>query len=167
VAFFHKEKKRKQQEDVDIPITPMLDMAFQLLTFFILTYHPMPTEGQFAMNLLPAAPATDFRAQSEAEAAPANESLPAALRTLPTVLRAGDSGALGRVTIGEQEVQGMAALKRELETILKDPTLPFDQALLKVDPNLKYSELMKVIDVFSALKVTKVSFAELGPNESM
>ena len=39
----------------------------------------------------------------------------------------------------------------------------FDQALIKVDPDLRYSELMQVIDVFSALKVTKISFAELTP----
>ena len=25
-----------------MPITPMLDMAFQLLTFFVLTYKPAP-----------------------------------------------------------------------------------------------------------------------------
>jgi biopolymer transport protein ExbD len=159
-------KKAKKQEDVSIPITPMLDMAFQLLTFFILTYHPAPSEGQFSMNLMPAAPATDFRAQeAAAENATPNDSIPAALRTLPTVLRAGEAGSLGRVMLGEQEINGMATLKRELEVILKDPSTPFDQALIKVDPNLKYSELMQVIDVFSSLKVTKISFAELGPNE--
>jgi biopolymer transport protein ExbD len=161
-----KKKKRKPPEDVDIPITPMLDMAFQLLTFFILTYHPMPTEGQFAMTMIPASPTTDLRAQAPAEPATPNESLPASLRTLPTVLRAADSGTLGRVTIAETDVQGMDALKKELETILKDPTLPFDQALIKVDPNLRYSELMQVIDVFSSLKVTKIAFAELGLNEA-
>ena len=59
----------------------------------------------------------------------------------------------------------MAALQQELGLILKDPTLPFDQALIKVDPDLKYSELMQVIDVFSRLKVTKISFAELAPQE--
>ena len=160
-----RKKKSRNDEDVDIPITPMLDMAFQLLTFFVLTYRPTPTEGQFSMNLLPASPATDFRAQSQAEAAAANDSLPAVLRTLPTVLRAGEAGLLGRVTIGESDVQGMEALKRELDVILKDPTLPFDQALIRVDPNLKYSELMQVIDVFSSLKVTKISFAELGPSD--
>jgi biopolymer transport protein ExbD len=149
-----------------MPITPMLDMAFQLLTFFILTYHPAPSEGQFSLNILPASPATDFRAQAVEPAATANDALPAALRTLPTVLRATPSGTLGQVMIGETEAQGMAALKRELETILKDPTLPFDQALLKVDPNLRYSELMQVIDVFSSLKVTKISFAELGASDS-
>jgi biopolymer transport protein ExbD len=48
-------RKRKRREetpvDVTLPITPMLDMSFQLLSFFILTFHPMPTEGQLAINL--------------------------------------------------------------------------------------------------------------------
>ena len=158
-------KKKKKEEEITIPITPMLDMAFQLLTFFILTYHPMPAEGQFVMNLLPASPATDFRAQSAAETSATNPDIPAALRTLPTLLRAGEGGAIGRVTLGEIDVEGMDALKRELKAILEDPTLPFDQAVIKVDPDLRYSELMQVIDVFSSLKVTKISFAELTPEE--
>jgi len=142
----------------------MLDMAFQLLTFFILTFHPMPTEGQFSMNLLPASPATNPNAAA-AESAATDPSVPASLKTLPTVLRAGPGGMLGRVSLGEADVQGMDALKRELETILKDPTLPFDQALIRVDPYLKYSELMQVIDVFSSLKLTKISYDEIGQNE--
>jgi biopolymer transport protein ExbD len=158
-------RKKKNEEEISIPITPMLDMAFQLLTFFILTYHPMPSEGQFIMNLLPASPATDFRAESPADTTAANPDIPAALRTLPTLLRSGEGGTLGRVTLGEIDVQGMDALKKELTTILEDPTLPFDQALIKVDPDLRYSELMQVIDVFSSLKVTKISFAELSPDD--
>ncbi len=160
-----KRAKKKPVEEVKIPITPMLDMAFQLLTFFILTFHPMPTEGQFSMSLLPAAPATDLKAEAAAEPATPNESIPASLRTLPTILRAGEAGTLGRVSLGENEVQGMAALKKELKAILEDPSLPFDQALLKVDPTLKYSELIKVIDVYQSLKLTKISFAELKPHE--
>ncbi len=158
-------KKKKKNEDIDMPVTPMLDMAFQLLTFFILTYHPMPSEGQFVLNLMPAAPATDFRADAPKETAATNPDIPAALKTLPTLLRAGEGGALGKVTLGELNVEGMAALKKELKAILEDPTLPFDQALIKVDPDLRYSELIQVIDVFSTLKVTKISFAELTPEE--
>ena len=155
-------KTNTSEQDISVPITPMLDMAFQLLTFFILTYHPAPSENQFGMNLLPSAPATDFRAQSTAEAATPNDSIPAALRTLPTTLRAGENGNLGLVTLGEQEIRGMEALKKELKLILEDPTLPFDQTVIKVDPNLRYEELMQVIDVFSSLKVNKISFEELG-----
>ncbi len=142
----------------------MLDMAFQLLTFFVLTFKPAPTELQFVMNLLPAQPATSMDAVAPPESAESNE-LPAGLRTLPTILRAEGGGSLGRVTLGERDIQGMDALQQELGVILKDPTLPFDQALIKVDPDLKYSELMQVIDVFSRLKVTKISFAELTPQE--
>ena len=37
--------------DPDLPITPMLDMSFQLLAFFIFTFRPAPTEGQLALAL--------------------------------------------------------------------------------------------------------------------
>jgi biopolymer transport protein ExbD len=37
--------------EVVLPITPMLDMAFQLLVFFIFTYHPSALEGQMEMSL--------------------------------------------------------------------------------------------------------------------
>ncbi len=157
-------RSKRKREEVEIPITPMLDMAFQLLTFFVLTFKPVPTELQFVMNLLPAQPETRMDAIAPPESDASND-LPAGLRTLPTMLRAGNGGLLGRVTLGERDIQGMGALQQELGVILSDPTLPFDQALIKVDPDLKYSELMQVIDVFSRLKVTKISFAELTPQE--
>lgn len=45
--------RRKPPEtiDPDLPITPMLDMSFQLMAFFIFTFRPAPTEGQIAMAL--------------------------------------------------------------------------------------------------------------------
>lgn len=47
-----KHKRREEPPvDVTVPVTPMLDMSFQLLSFFILTFRPMPTEGQLAINL--------------------------------------------------------------------------------------------------------------------
>jgi biopolymer transport protein ExbD len=35
----------------DLPITPMLDMSFQLMAFFLLTFRPMPLEAQMALAL--------------------------------------------------------------------------------------------------------------------
>jgi biopolymer transport protein ExbD len=34
-------------------VTPMLDMSFQLMAFFIMTYHPSALEGHIDGNLLP------------------------------------------------------------------------------------------------------------------
>jgi len=152
--------KRQKQEDIDIPITPMLDMAFQLLTFFILTYHATPTEGQFSMNLLPEQPAVAMESPATDKAA-TNNDLPAGLKTLPTILRAGGDGTLASVTLGENQIEGMEAFAKELTAIFTDKTLPFDQTVIKVDPRLKYSELMKVINVFSNF-TKKISFAELS-----
>src|SRR5260221_1161716 len=47
-------KNRPSNEElaIDIPVTPMLDMAFQLLTFFIFTYNASDMkEGQMEMML--------------------------------------------------------------------------------------------------------------------
>jgi len=153
--------------EIEIPVTPMLDMAFQLLTFFILTYKPAPSEGQFSMNLLPAQPATVVGKESPKEES-SSTSLAVELRTLQTVLRAGAGGQIGQITLSDNPIAGIEALKTELESLVNDPNLQFEQALIKVDPHLKYSELMKVIDVYSSLKpkpLTKLSFAELNPNE--
>ncbi len=161
-------KKMKHQE-VEVQITPMLDMAFQLLTFFILTYRPAPMEGQFAMNLLPASPAIAMNAAADPpKDAPQNSDVPASLKTLTTVLRANPNGTLGRVTMEETEVNGMDQLKAKLTEFLQpegqEPL--FEQALIQADPQLKYEELMKVIDVFSNLKITRISFGEIDANGS-
>jgi len=164
--------KKSRGLEVDIPITPMLDMAFQLLTFFILTYRPAPTEGQFSMNLLPAQKATEITKEQPKDTAPTT--IDPVLRTLKTTLRAGENGLIGEMTLADKKIAGMAELKTELESFVNDPILSFDQAVINIDPQLKYSEVVKVIDVFSSLKdptgkpkpLTKISFSELDDNGS-
>ena len=46
--------KRRSTEDVTLNVTAMLDMAFQLLAFFILTFRPPPGEAQIYLKLPPA-----------------------------------------------------------------------------------------------------------------
>ena len=47
----------------------------------------------------------------------------------------------------------------ELESILNDPDLPFDRAELEVDPTLRYSELVRLVNVFASLNVKKIASA--------
>jgi biopolymer transport protein ExbD len=148
--------------EVEVQVTPMLDMAFQLLTFFILTYSPAPVEGQFAMNLLPAQPALDAAAPP-AEVPPSGPvELPSALRTLTTSLRATPGGGLESIQIGENDpMNSLESLRAQARAIFGAQDQPFEQVLIEVDPRLRYNELMRVIDVFAALDITKISFAEL------
>jgi biopolymer transport protein ExbD len=154
--------KKLRPMEIEVPVTPMLDMAFQLLTFFILTYRPAPTEGQFSMNLLPAQQATEITKEQPKEQP--TQSVDASLRTLKTTLRAGDNGLMGEMVLADKPISGLPELKTELEGFVNDKDSVFDQAVISVDPRLRYSEVVKVIDVFSSLKpkpLTKISFSEL------
>jgi biopolymer transport protein ExbD len=162
-------KNIQKSEGPDVPVTPMLDMAFQLLTFFVLTYKPAPSEGQFVMSLLPAQPATAISAEAPSDKP--TENLPATLRTLPTTLKAGEGGRLAQIMVGETPLAtDPKALEDELEKYFSDPDLPFEQTLLKVDPRLRYSELMRVVNAFmnsftKAKKPPNISSDELVPGE--
>ncbi len=162
-------KKVSKAEDPEIPITPMLDMAFQLLTFFVLTYRPAPAEGALVMSLLPPQPATSITAEAPSDAV--SDNVPVSLRTLPTTLRAGGGGSLREIQVGEQVIPtDPDSLERELQKYFDDPNLPFDQTILKVDSNLRYSELIKVINAFmnafsKSKKEPKIAFEELLPGQ--
>ena len=47
--------KRKAESPLEpeLPITPMLDLSFQILFFFVMTYHPSALEGHIAGSLVP------------------------------------------------------------------------------------------------------------------
>lgn len=47
----HHHQAHKDYTKPDLPITPMLDMSFQLLAFFIITFKPASTEGQLSLLL--------------------------------------------------------------------------------------------------------------------
>jgi biopolymer transport protein ExbD len=51
----------------ELPVTPMLDMAFQLLAFFVFTYNPSDLEGHLDLTLPPAGEA---RAKQEQDVDP-------------------------------------------------------------------------------------------------
>src|SRR5947209_14295728 len=66
-----RKRKREPGLDVELPITPMLDMAFQLFAFFVFMYHPSALEGQMQLNL----PAVgEAKAASEADVDPKSQS---------------------------------------------------------------------------------------------
>src|SRR3954452_16990093 len=49
----HRKAEGAQGVNLSLIITPMLDMSFQLLAFFIMTYHPSALEGHIPGSLVP------------------------------------------------------------------------------------------------------------------
>src|SRR5262245_14084552 len=160
-------KRRRSQSEVELNLAAMLDMAFQLLTFFILTFKPAPIEGQVLLRMPPPQPVTNINAGQKSGADPSNTNPVQGLSTLVISALANSDGSLRQMAVGETPIAGLTALERKLEDILRDPGSGFDQVIVQVDSRLHYGPLMQVIDVCSRQKLpsgeplTKLSFVEL------
>jgi len=164
-------KKHRSSEEVQLNLAAMLDMAFQLLAFFILTFRPSPVEGQLLLNLPPPTPVTKVSsAGGDGPAVPASDVEPVLLS-----VSADESGMVAGVTAfsGDTGFRGPAdpANLQRLHQLLKDAISVegslYDQILIQVDPGLRYDELMKIIDVClkqtlpDGQPLTKINFTEL------
>lgn len=161
--FNRKHRKGDEELAIDIPVTPMLDMAFQLLTFFILTFKPAPVEGQIEVKMPPPKPVTQ---KSAGGAGSSNAPADAGVSSLVISALPNANGGLGSMAVGEVQVNSLDALDGRLRTVLMDESSPFEQVIVQVGSNLKYEELMKVIDRCTKQKLkdgsplTKLSFVE-------
>jgi biopolymer transport protein ExbD len=159
--------KRKQQGDVELNLAAMLDMAFQLLTFFILTFKPSPVEGQISLHLPPPQPVTNVQSAQSAGSDTTNTNPVTGLNSLVISAFSTPGGNLASMAIGEGRIDNVGSLDGRLRAILSEPGSPFDQVIIQVGSSLRYDELMKIIDVCtrqllpSGNKLSKLSFVEL------
>lgn len=158
-------RHRRTQGDVELNLAAMLDMAFQLLAFFILTFRPSPIEGQISLRLPPPVPVTQGK---EAVGADVNNTNPVAgVNTLTISIFADPAGGIASLGIGEAGVASLPDLDARLRTIFADAGNPFDQVIVQVADTVRYEALMQVVDVCTHQKLpngqtlSKLSFVEM------
>ena len=159
-------KKKHSEDGVALNLAAMLDMAFQLLAFFIMTFKPAPIEGQINLKLPPPeaiAGAPGQKAGSDEQ----NKNPVQGIETLTISIFSTGTGKIASLAVGEANVAGVSALDGRLKDVLSNPNSPFQQVIIQVGSRLRYEELMKVVDVCtkqtlpSGEKLTKLSFIEL------
>ncbi|MCI0701230.1 MAG: biopolymer transporter ExbD [Planctomycetia bacterium] len=146
--------------DPDLPITPMLDMSFQLLAFFILTFKPAPTEGHISMTL-PKEEGGEFAIPN-----PVAENVP-----LHYIVRvtATDAGQIEKITLrqeGSAEATGkdfkadkalyQAELKTLAETLKKDNQTA--KLTLEIHDKLLQAYVVQMMDI-----ATQQDFKDISP----
>lgn len=161
-------KKARGQGDVELNLAAMLDMAFQLLTFFILTFRPSPVEGQVSLRLPPPEAVSNVRGQ-KAGSDTQNTNPLQGLNTLTiSVISRGD-GTIQSLAVDGNGV-GVDPRLESLRTRLRvafGPESSYEQVIVQVDANLRYDQLMRVVDICteqklpSGEKLSKLSFVEL------
>ena len=104
----------------------MLDMAFQLLTFFILTFRPPPLEGQISLRLPP--PQVVGNPNGKNEAGDQNKTpvdIKGVNTLIITVFATRRTAKSTRMGVGETAVKDLARVERQAEKpSSRTPTTP-------------------------------------------
>lgn len=166
-----KRRRRRDETSVELNLAAMLDMAFQLLTFFILTFRPAPIEGQLALNLPPPIPQTNVSMEQKAGDGTGDV---LSANTLHLYARANEFGDLQDLNVesttvisGPMTPQNRATFDQYLKSLFGQDHAPFDRVQINMDGRLRYGELMRIIDVCHSQKLAdgtqlqKISFSEM------
>ncbi len=161
-------RKRKDSESgVQLNMAAMLDMAFQLLAFFILTFRASPVEAQIELRL-PDSPQSTANSNVPLEMNPTEDPEDSSF-PLPIDLHSRSNGELEKILIGSRRIEGadsetiMRLFRSEMAEIFQVPL--FESIVIRVGKELQYEPLMQVIDLCTQQKaksgspMTKISIA--------
>lgn len=149
------------------PVTPMLDMAFQLLAFFILTFRAPSRETTLDLYL-PAAPAALPVSSDSGSAPKVNAEELAAEAELADELEndlviraeADELGALKTLSLGQNPVESVVVLTERVSRYREIlGTRPL-RVLLVLDETLLYEEAARILGACAQAKVSSIRLAD-------
>ena len=136
----------KSGDSVTLQMTPMIDIVFQLLVFFVMTFQVASQEGEFLLKL----PALGFGGTD----AQADAQLPMIVE-----LRANSDGDIASVAVNDRELDApwQAQLRGEVIRVVgSQPDLDSyheqREVVLKAAPGLKYQHTMDAITAVSGYR---------------
>lgn len=140
--------RRRKPDDTKIEtnMTPMIDVVFQLLTFFMFTLRPIILEGQFAVTMAAAG-----------QAAPAIEEFK--IPPLAVFLKAGDDGGIDTILLGERPMRNFEELRIQVQSLAGGAFEGEIEAEIYADDKLHYAHLVSAVNALTAAKISKINFA--------
>lgn len=149
-------------DDVAFPVAPMLDMAFQLLAFFIMTFQPASNELQIDLELPVASPTMPRVVGGQARLDP-NMSAHSQIdisNDLKIIATADPEGNLVGLKLGLSDVADIPTLADRLtryRKLLDDKPL---KVVLMADKSLLYDQAARIIAAAQAAGVQTIHLAE-------
>jgi biopolymer transport protein ExbD len=149
-------------EEVAFPVAPMLDMAFQLLAFFILTFKDPSAETHVDLDL-PATPAAlPTRTEGRAPLRSSRRADTDLENDLLVRVEADELGDLKALRLGEAIIPDLATLGRRLRRytgLLEGRGL---RVRLVADDRLRYEPAARIIATYSAAGVASIRLSPPG-----
>lgn len=145
---------------VDFPVTPMLDMAFQLLAFFVLTFQSPTSETRLDLYLPSTPVALPGASTGEARTAPPKRFDLDLEDDLKIRAVADDLGDLKSLRLGDAPLADVAALGAQLAryaAVLEGKPL---KVRLVADDRLRYEVAARIIGTCNAAGVGSIRLAD-------
>lgn len=127
-----------------LAMTPMIDIVFQLLVFFILTFKVVPQEG-------------DLNIQAAARAGAEINEMPVTPLPLQLRLSSDPAGELAGIRLNERHINSLDELQTGLIALLGDDRGPNSiqaqtSLTLSTDPGLKYAYVVDAVTAVSGYR---------------
>lgn len=156
----------EENEDIKLNMTSMIDIVFQLLVFFIMTFKVVSQEGDYNVRM-PLAAITDSES--------IEEDPPELIRVM---LRAGDTGSISTIEVDDEvEVKTLVAenigdLYKQLNDYIdakvsggNDPESGVDTEVeFDIDSSLKYGFTVRAIEAVSGKQLADGNVKKLIEN---
>ncbi len=162
-------KKPRGHDDVELNVAAMLDMAFQLLAFFILTFKPSPIESQIMMRLPDDKAVTQPSSNQVSSTEVVDEGL-----VVPISIYSTPEGEIEKLEIGQRVIAAptveelLSGFRGALDEIVRNGS---ETVNIRVGEDLRYERLMQVVDICGKQdlpdnkgKLSKVSIVPLRTN---
>lgn len=156
-------RRRLSAEGIELNLAAMLDMAFQLLMFFILTFNPAQVESQVVAFMPAAKPVTSpkvERIKSDPQLVQAS-----AANEIVVTVAGSPSGQIERLAVDGEIIDNLGDLNASVHNAICRQSC--DELTVQVDAKLCYEELMQVVDVCTQQelpqggKLSKLKLVEL------
>lgn len=155
----------ENDEEVKADLTSMLDIIFNVLAFFVVTFNPPVPEKNFDVTLPPPKKQEETKATSEL---PSEE--PELYQDVTIGLRAGPNGTLQTIQLEGRDLGGAGVgVPRLVNELRKTAAMlnigaadkgALEAANIIADPSLKYEHVMAVVDACYQASIKKINFAE-------
>lgn len=146
-------RKRRSPEGVELNLAAMLDMAFQLLMFFILTFSPAQNEAQFAAYIPAPEPVTRPKLADTGKTKSRIAEKAGVDDMVVVTAEASSAGDIQKLTVGGKVVDDLAGLNSTVHNAICLQGDKCDQLTVQVSANLCYEELMQVIEICTQQKL--------------
>lgn len=154
-------RKKKSSDQVQLNLAAMLDMAFQLLAFFIFTFKPAAVEVELRMNL-PLQQGVASYKETKTETPPnarPPDGVVAIYEAIPLYVDAEGDGKISGIKLGQRNIvtgqandASLALLGQELTKLISAPGA-VDRVEIVMSSKLNYSEFIRIMEVCTKQKL--------------